>query len=97
MSFRRRAVTLASSAALCLGVLALTPTSAMAAPSGCTVQQGSNWASSLCTSGTGRHLVVVRAQHYTGNILITGPCVPIGQTSKTTVNWPVTYVGSAGC
>ncbi|NUR88559.1 MAG: hypothetical protein HOY71_31095 [Nonomuraea sp.] len=97
MSLRRRFAVLSSVAALGLGAVALTPGAALASPSGCTTQQGSNWASSLCTSGTGKHMVVVRAQHYTGPILITGPCVNIGQTSYTTVNWPITYVGSAGC
>ncbi|NRQ34060.1 hypothetical protein HII36_19700 [Nonomuraea sp. NN258] len=97
MSLRRRIATLSSIAALGLSVVALNSGPAMAAPSGCTTQQGSNWASSLCTSGTGRHMVVVRARHYTGPILVTGPCVAIGQTSWTTVNWPITYVGWAGC
>ncbi|WP_433368544.1 hypothetical protein [Streptosporangium sp. CA-115845] len=98
MSLRRRVATLSGVAALCLSAVALTPSPAMAAPSGCTYQYGSHQVSSLCTSsGTGRHLLVVRAQHYTGPILITGLCVPVGQTSTATVNWPITYVGSADC
>ncbi|WP_043635333.1 hypothetical protein [Nonomuraea candida] len=97
MSLRRRVATLSSIAALGLGIAALTPGTALAGPSGCSTHHTSNWASSLCTSGTGKHMVVVHAQHHTGTILITGPCVPIGQTSGTSVNWPIKYVGSAGC
>ncbi|WP_283134317.1 hypothetical protein [Rhizohabitans arisaemae] len=97
MSLRRRIATLSSVAALALSAVAFTPGTAMASPSNCSYQYGSSWVSGLCTSGTGKHFVVVRAQHYTGLILITGLCVPIGQTSTATVNWPIVYVGSSAC
>ncbi|MER5628150.1 hypothetical protein [Streptosporangium sp. NPDC002544] len=103
MSLRRRVATLSGVAALCLSAMALTPGPAMAAPSGCTVQYNlaQQWATSHCTSGTGGHMVVVRQQHpspVVGPILITGPCVPVGQTSSATITpWPVTSVAWVSC
>ncbi|NUP21841.1 MAG: hypothetical protein HOZ81_38415 [Streptomyces sp.] len=103
MNLRRRAATLAGIAALGLGAVALTPGPAMATPSGCTVQYNlsQQWAKSYCSSGTGRHMVVVRQQHpspLAGPILVTGPCVPVGQTSTASITpWPVTSATWVSC
>ena len=95
MNLRRRAATLLGVTALGLSAVALTPGAAMAAPSGCTVQYNlaQRWATSHCTSGTGGHMVVVRQQHANPQlnpIVMSGPCVPVGQTSYTTLtSWPI--------
>ncbi|GII92741.1 hypothetical protein [Sinosporangium siamense] len=103
MTLRRRVATLLGGAAFGLSAVAFTPGAAMAAPSGCTVQYdlAQRWATSHCTSGTGRHMVVVRQHHANPQlnpIVMAGPCVPVGQTSYTTItSWPVVAANWVPC
>ncbi|MDF5753360.1 hypothetical protein [Spongiactinospora sp. TRM90649] len=91
MSFRRQLATVAGSAVLCLGAAALAPSSAMAAPTGCTTWITSGVAYSLCTGGTGLHGVAVEQSHpLAGPILMTGDWRPAGEISSVRLTpWPV--------
>ncbi|MEU4571359.1 hypothetical protein ACBI99_24500 [Nonomuraea sp. ATR24] len=101
MSLRHRAAILAGAAALAFGPAVLLASPAAAAPTGCTTQYGAGSASSFCSSGTGMHQVVVLQKHASplaGPILVVGPCVPVGQTSHTSITpWPVVSIRANTC
>jgi hypothetical protein len=82
----RLAGTVALSALVAAGALLGTASAATAAPTGCSVSFGSNFAQSQCTGGTGEHRVVMQQQHFlpgVGPILCVGPWVPVGSVSFT--------------
>ncbi|MFI0366276.1 hypothetical protein ACH35V_00270 [Actinomadura sp. 1N219] len=62
-----------------------TASSASAAPTGCSVVNGGNFAESTCTGGTGEHRAIMRQQHFNpavGVIACEGPWVPVGAVSR---------------
>lgn len=68
------------------GTLLGTPSPASASPTNCTITNGSNWAQSLCTGGTGEHRIVMIQRHFlpeVGLIPCLGEWAPVGSVSYT--------------
>jgi hypothetical protein len=87
MKAKRLATALSLSALMTAASLAGVASSASAAPTGCTLTYGSNWAQSSCTAGTGEHRVHMLQQHFmpgVGPIACAGPWAPVGSPSYTT-------------
>ncbi|TMQ96169.1 hypothetical protein ETD83_21615 [Actinomadura soli] len=74
-----------------------TASSASAAPTGCSVVNGGNFAESRCTGGTGEHRALMRQQHFNpavGVIACEGPWVAPGAVSRAPcAGYPVISVG----
>lgn len=88
MNTRRWAATASATLLLTGGLLAGTATSAFAAPENCTASYTGSWASSLCTTGTGEHRIMVLERHFmpgAGPILVEGPWAPVGSVSYTKI------------
>jgi hypothetical protein len=86
MKIKRWATLASLSVIITAGALVGTVSSAAAAPTGCTVTYGSNWAQSQCTGGTGEHRVHMVQQHFmpgAGGIVCVGPWAPAGVVSYT--------------
>ncbi|MBB5868224.1 hypothetical protein F4553_001603 [Allocatelliglobosispora scoriae] len=86
MKATRFATLLSLCAVVTAGTIAGTATGAAAAPTGCTITYGSNWAQSICTGGTGQHRINMLQQHFmpgAGGIICNGNWAEVGQISYT--------------
>ncbi|MDI1465355.1 hypothetical protein QEZ54_30745 [Catellatospora sp. KI3] len=84
MKLRKAAAHAALGLLVATGTVAATGSAASAAPTGCTVTYGANWAQSICTGGTGEHQVNMLQQHFmpgVGYIACPGNWAPVGQVS----------------
>ncbi|GAA1636583.1 hypothetical protein ACFQY4_19420 [Catellatospora bangladeshensis] len=84
MNLRRVATYASLSVLTAVGSVVATGSAASAAPTGCTVTYGSNWAQSICTGGTGEHQVNMLQKHFmpgVGYIACPGNWAAVGQVS----------------